>query len=333
MTRVLSGIKPSGPLHLGNYLGAIRRWVDEQERQDAFYMVADLHAMTVPHDPEVLRSDTRAVAAGLMAAGLDPDRITLFVQSHVHEHAELTWLLNCVASMGELGRMIQYKEKSEGQDFVSVGLFDYPVLQAADILIYQADEVPVGDDQRQHVELTRDIAQRFNHRFGEVFTIPEATVPRSGARVMDLQDPTSKMSSSSESRKGIIDFTDTPDEISKKVMSAKTDSGSEVVRGPGKEGITNLLEIMSAATGDDVEDLEGRFAGGGYGDFKKAVSESVVELLRPIQERYRELLDDRGELQRRLEIGADKAREVASRTLADGKEAMGLLPPSGTSWR
>ncbi len=332
MTRVLSGIKPSGALHLGNHLGAIRRWVDDQHEQDAFYMIADLHAMTVPHDPEALRSDTRELATGLLAAGLDPEAVTLFVQSHVHEHAELTWLLNCVASMGELGRMVQYKEKSATQEFVSVGLFDYPVLQAADILIYQADLVPVGHDQRQHVELTRDIAQRFNHRFGEVFALPEPTFPTSGARVMDLQEPGNKMSKSEESPKGTIDLLDEPERISKKVMSAVTDSGTEIRREEGKAGITNLLEIMSAATGDDVEDLEQRFADSGYGDFKKAVAESVVDLLRPYQERYRELAADPGEVQRQLQIGADKAREVASRTLAEAKEAMGLLPPSGTSW-
>lgn len=333
MTRVLSGIQPSGALHLGNYLGAIRRWVDDQHDQDAFYMIADLHAMTVPHDPDELRADTRALATGLLAAGLEPDVITLFVQSHVHEHAELTWLLNCVASMGELGRMAQYKEKSSKQEFVSVGLFDYPVLQAADILIYQADLVPVGDDQRQHVELTRDIAQRFNHRFGDVFNVPEPTFPTSGARVMDLQEPANKMSKSAESQKGTINLLDEPTQISKKVMSAVTDSGSDVLRGPGKEGIGNLLEIMSAATGDGLDELEERFADSGYGDFKKAVAESVVELLRPYQERYRELAEDPGEVQRQLEIGADKAREVASRTLAEAKDAMGLLPPTGTSWR
>jgi tryptophanyl-tRNA synthetase len=331
--RVLSGMKPSGSLHLGNYLGAIQRWVAEQDRQDAYYMIADLHAPTAPHDPTQLRADTLEMASLWLAAGLDPGRATLFVQSHVHEHAELTWLLNCVAGMGELGRMTQFKEKSEGQEFVSVGLFDYPVLQAADILLYQADEVPVGADQRQHVELTRDVAQRFNHRFGDVFKIPEATFPKAGARVMDLQDVTSKMSKSIESPRGTIDLLDPANVIVRKVKSAVTDSGREVHASPDKPGITNLLDMFGAVTGQEVGALEERFAGRGYGEFKKELAEAVVEFLRPLQERYQDLAADPGAVQRQLAVGADKARETAAATLAAAKDAMGLLPPRGSSWR
>lgn len=332
MVRTLSGIQPTGDLHLGNYLGAIRRWVDGQDEIDGFYCLVDLHAMTLPHEPSELREGTLELATLLFAAGLDPERSTIFVQSHVHEHAELAWLLNCVASMGELNRMVQWKEKSEGRDFVSVALFDYPVLQAADILIYQADEVPVGEDQRQHVELTRDIAQRFNRRFGEVFTLPEATFPPAGARIMDLQDVTNKMSKSIESPRGTVNLLDDRDDIRRKVMSAVTDSGTEVRAAPDKPGVTNLLDLLSAVTGEDVPALEDRFAGRDYGDFKRQVADAVIDLLEPLQARYAELAEESGEVQELLRKGADRARDVAADTLARAKDAMGLLPPSGDRW-
>jgi tryptophanyl-tRNA synthetase len=332
VTRVLSGIQPTGDLHLGNYLGAIRRWVEEQDRVDGFFCIVDLHAMTRPHDPEQLQHGTLELATLLFAAGIDPARSTVFAQSHVHEHAELAWIMNCIASFGELNRMTQWKEKSEGREFVSVGLFTYPALQAADILLYQADEVPVGDDQRQHIELTRDLAQRFNHRFGDVFTLPKATFPKAGARIMDLQLVDKKMSKSLESPRGTLFLLDTPDELRKKVMSAVTDSGTDVRAAPDKEGITNLLDLMSAASGEDIAALEDRFAGRGYGDFKKEVAEAVVELLRPLQERYAELAADRAGIQERLLVGAEKARSVAAETLDAAKNALGLLPPGGDTW-
>ncbi len=328
MTRVLSGIQPTGDLHLGNYLGAIRRWVDEQGQQDAHYMLADLHSVTVPHAPANLRARTLELATILIAAGLDPQRVTLFVQSHVHEHAELAWILNCVATMGELGRMVQFKEKSgHERESASAGLYVYPVLQAADILLYQADEVPVGEDQRQHLELTRDLAQRFNHRFGEIFTVPRATTAKAGARVMDLQLIDKKMSKSLDSPRGTINLLDPPEAIGKKIRGAVTDSGSEVRAGSDKPGITNLLDLFSAVTGDDLPTLERRFEGRGYGEFKGELADAVVTFLRPLQERYEELsatpelvLDD-------LAQGAEKARATASATLAAVKDAVGLLSP------
>lgn len=333
MTRVLSGIQPSGDLHLGNYLGAIRRWVDEQGRQDAYYMLADLHAITVPYDPEELRARTLEVATILIAAGLDPDRVTLFVQTHVHEHAELAWILNCVATMGELGRMVQFKEKSgHERESASAGLFVYPVLQAADILLYQADEVPVGEDQRQHVELTRDLAQRFNHRFGKVFTVPRVTTPKAGSRIMDLQLVDKKMSKSLDSPRGTIYLLDPPTAIGKKIRAAVTDSGSEVHAGPDKPGITNLLDLFSAVTGEDIPTLEGRYDGRGYGEFKSELADAVVDFLRPLQERYAELSADPQVALDHLAQGAEKARAIASHTLAAVKDAVGLLPPWDGSW-
>ena len=327
MTRILSGIQPTGDLHLGNHLGAIRRWVGEQDRVDAFYCIVDLHAMTLPHEPEALTSDTLEVATLLLAAGLDPERCTLFVQSHLHEHAELAWLLNCVTSYGELQRMVQWKEKSEGREFVPVALFDYPVLQAADILLYQANQVPVGDDQRQHLELTRNVAERFNHRFAEVFTVPEATFPKAGARIMDLQHVDRKMSKSIESPRGTIRLLDDPDAIRKKVMSAVTDSGTEIRAAEDKPGITNLLDLLSAVTGEEVAALEDRFRGKGYGDFKREIAEAVVEFLRPLQERHAELSADPEAVRVALRAGAERARSVAAETLAQAKDAMGLLRP------
>ena len=331
MTRVFSGIQPSGELHLGNHLGALVNWVDMQQRADCVYCVVDLHAMTSPaeHDPATLRRRTVAAATTLLAVGVDPARSILFVQSHVHEHAECTWLFNCIAGFGELRKMPQFKEKSEGKgESVSVGLFDYPVLQTADILLYHAHEVPVGEDQRHHIELARDIGQRFNHRFGEVFTLPKAIHPPAAARVMDLQDPTAKMSKSTSSDKGIVNLLDDPARIAKKLRSAVTDSATDIrYDRDAKPGVSNLLEILAAATGRPIDDLATEHDGHGYGAFKAAVAEAVVELLRPIQERHAELDADPGEVARILDDGARRARAIASDTLARAKDAMGMLPP------
>jgi len=331
VTRVFSGIQPSGELHLGNHLGALVNWVDMQQRADCVYCVVDLHAMTSPaeHDPATLRRRTVAAATTLLAVGVDPARSILFVQSHVHEHAECTWLFNCIAGFGELRKMPQFKEKSEGKgESVSVGLFDYPVLQTADILLYHAHEVPVGEDQRHHIELARDIGQRFNHRFGEVFTLPKAIHPPAAARVMDLQDPTAKMSKSTSSDKGIVNLLDDPARIAKKLRSAVTDSATDIrYDRDAKPGVSNLLEILAAATGRPIDDLATEHDGHGYGAFKAAVAEAVVELLRPIQERHAELDADPGEVARILDDGARRARAIASDTLARAKDAMGMLPP------
>lgn len=338
MARVFSGIKPTGSMQLGNYLGAVRRWVDEQPPpgsraaadHDAIFCVVDLHAMTVPYEPGELRALTRGLATLLMAAGLDLDRSLLFVQSHVRAHTELTWVLNCVASFGELRRMTQFKEKAgagDGQDFVSVGLFDYPVLMAADILLYDTEEVPVGDDQRQHVELTRDIATRFNHRFGDTFVVPKATFPPFAARVMDLQDPTRKMSKSEESPQGTILVLDEPGAITKKIRAAVTDSGTDVRHDrDAKPGISNLIEIYGAVTGRTIAQVEEEFSGRGYGAFKAAVAEAVVELLRPVRERYAQLAANPDEVDRRLARGAEIAEAKAEAVLARAVERAGLLP-------
>ena len=325
MARAFSGIQPSGSPHLGNYLGAFRRWADEQSDDDLFCVV-DLHAMTTPYDPEELRAKTIELASWLLAAGLDPDRCILFVQSHVREHSELAWILNCVATMGELGRMVQYKEKSKGSDSVSAGLFTYPVLQAADILLYQADEVPIGDDQRQHLELSRDIAQRFNHRYGETFTVPTATFPRAGARIMDLQDANAKMSKSSATLQGVIDLADDEKSTERKIKRAVTDSGGEVRAAPDKPGVTNLLDLFSAVTGADVEELEQRYQGQGYGAFKAEVAEVVNGVLRPVRQRHAELAADPGTVAEVLHKGADRARAIATGTMAIVRERVGLLP-------
>jgi tryptophanyl-tRNA synthetase len=326
--RVFSGIQPTGEMHLGNYLGAVRRWVEEQHRHDAIYCVVDLHAITLPYEPAELPERTQQTAMLLMAAGLDPERCTLFVQSHVHAHTDLTWLLNSVATFGELRRMTQFKDKSEGQESVSVGLFDYPVLMVADIVLYDTDEVPIGDDQRQHLELARDIATRFNNRFGETFVVPKATFPPVGARIMDLQGPTAKMSKSADSPQGTLLLLDAPDVVTKKIKSAVTDSGTEVRYDPAnKPGISNLLEIQAAATGRSIPEIEAEFSGAGYGAFKSAVAESVVELLRPVQEAYRKLEADRDEVDRQLGVGAQKARAIAAPVLARARTAAGLLPP------
>lgn len=332
MTRVFSGMQPSGEPHLGNLLGAWLNWTAMQERADCVYCVVDLHAITSPaeHDPATLRQRTVDLATGVLAIGVDPQRTILFVQSHLHEHAECAWLLNCVAGFGELRKMPQFKEKSVGKgELVSVGLFDYPVLQAADILLYHTDEVPVGEDQRHHIELARDIGQRFNHRFGEVFTLPKAVHPPAAARVMDLQDPTVKMSKSASSEKGIVRVLDDPKAIEKKFKSAVTDSGTDIRHDrTDKPGVSNLLEIFAAATGRAVDDLAAEYDGQGYGTFKTAVAEAVIELLKPIQARYQDLAADRGEVERILADGAARARAIAAPTLAKAKDAMGLLPPA-----
>ena len=338
VTRVFSGIKPTGEMQLGNYLGAVRHWVDTQPaagseaaaNHDAVFCVVDLHALTADYDPAELTAATRRLATALLAAGLDPQRCLLFVQSHVRAHAELTWLLNCTATFGELNRMTQFKEKSAKQESVSVGLFDYPVLMAADILLYDTDEVPVGDDQRQHVELTRDIALRFNHQFGDIFTIPKATFPPFGARIMDLQDPTKKMSKSEESPQGTILVLEDAKTITKKIKSAVTDSETSVRHDrDAKPGISNLIEIHGAVTGRTIAAVEEEFGDGGYGKFKIAVAEAVVEYLRPVQERFLELDAERTEVDRQLAIGADIAKSVADPVLARATKAAGLLPRAG----
>lgn len=324
MVRAFSGIQPSGAPHIGNYLGAFRRWAEHQA-SGHLYCVVDLHAMTVPYDADALEDRTVDLAAWLFAAGLDPDVCTVFVQSHVREHTELTWILNCVATMGELGRMVQYKEKSKGQESVSVGLFDYPVLQAADILLYHADEVPIGDDQRQHLELARDIAQRFNHRYGETFTIPTPTFPPAGARIMDLQIVDAKMAKSAASPQGTIDLADDEDATARKVMRAVTDSGTEVRSGPDKPGVTNLLDLLAAATGATVDELEQRYEGQGYGTFKREVAEAVNGVLRPVRIRHAELMADPAAVSEMLHKGADRARVMAAATMDTVRERVGLL--------
>ncbi|MDO8389214.1 MAG: tryptophan--tRNA ligase [Actinomycetota bacterium] len=327
MTRVLSCIQPTGDVHLGNYLGALRNWVIGQHEKDAFHGIVDLHALTITDTPGVVGRSSLELAAMLFAVGLDPDVATVFVQSHVTEHSVLGWMMECTVSFGELSRMTQFKDKSAKRehDFVSAGLFTYPALQAADILLYDTDEVPVGEDQRQHVEITRDIALRFNHRFGDVFVLPKAVMPKAGARVMDLQDPTSKMSKSSGSDAGLINMLDEPSVILKKFKRAVTDSDTEVLFDrEQKPGISNLLEILSACTGEAPEALAGTYTQ--YGPLKTDTGEAVIELLRPIQARYHELMTDRGELQSLLRKGAGKARTVAAATLARATTAVGMLP-------
>jgi tryptophanyl-tRNA synthetase len=329
VARVFSGIQPSGEMHLGNYLGAIRNWVREQEEHDAFFCVVDLHAMTVEYDSSVFADRTLHTAALLLASGVDPDRCTLFVQSQVPQHAELAWILNCVATFGELGRMTQFKDKSVGRDSVSVGLFAYPVLMAADILLYDTDRVPVGDDQRQHLELARDVAARFNHRFGETFVVPEPVIPDVGARIMDLQTPTAKMSKSSLSPQGTLLVTDPPEVTAKKIRSAVTDSGTDVRYDPvDKPGVSNLLTILGAVTGRSAEALEAEFAGAGYGAFKAAVADAVVEFLAPVRDRYETIVADPAQLDDVLSKGADKAAVVATDVLARARRAAGLLSRS-----
>ncbi|WP_299952342.1 tryptophan--tRNA ligase [uncultured Modestobacter sp.] len=330
--RVLSGIQPTADsFQLGNYLGALRQWVSLQDDHDAFYCVVDLHAITVEQDPAVLRRRTLVSAAQLLALGVDPARSTLFVQSHVPEHAQLGWVLQCLTGFGEASRMTQFKDKSQrqGSGSTTVGLFTYPVLQAADILLYQAQRVPVGEDQRQHLELTRDLATRFNSRFGATFTVPEAFIPAGTAKVLDLQTPEKQMSKSLPPAGGIF-LLDDPKVTAKKIRSAVTDTGREVVADPvEKPGVTNLLAIHSALSGQSVAQLEEHFAGRGYGDLKKELAEVVTDALAPVQARTAELLADTAELERVLAVGAARAREVAAPTLATVYERVGFLPPVG----
>lgn len=327
MTRVLSCIQPTGSVHLGNHLGALVNWVSGQHDGDVFHGIVDLHALTVTETPGVIGKQTLDLAAMLFAVGLDPNVATVFVQSHIHEHSELSWIMECTVSFGELSRMTQFKDKSakrEG-DFVSAGLFTYPALQAADILLYDADEVPVGEDQRQHIEITRDIAIRFNHRFGETFVLPKATHPKAGARVMDLQDPTSKMSKSAATDSGIIYLLDDNATIEKKFKRAVTDSDGVVAYDrENKPGVSNLLDILSAATRQPVETLAANYTQ--YGPLKKDAGDAVIALIDPIRSKYHELMSDPAELSRLLMIGNERARNVAAATLSRAHKAIGLLP-------
>ena len=326
--RIFSGIQPTGRKHLGNFLGAIRQYVEGQDRGEAIYCIVDLHAITVPYDAEGLRRYVLDTAAMLLAAGLDPGRCILFRQSDVHEHAELCWLLASVTAHGDLNRMHQFREKSARQrELVSAGLFLYPVLQAADVLAYRADEVPVGDDQRQHIELMRDIAERFNERFGETLVVPRHRIPEVGARLMDFQAPEQKMSTTAAGEAGTIFVLDERPQVVKKVKSAVTDSGSEVVRAADKPGISNLIEVMAVIGGSSPEDVERRFAATGYGDFKLAVADAVADYLEPVRERYLELRGDERALEAMLGEGAERARAIASATLADVRRCMGVGPP------
>ncbi|HEX8519132.1 MAG TPA: tryptophan--tRNA ligase [Pseudonocardia sp.] len=331
--RVLSGIQPTADsFHLGNYLGAIRQWVALQDDHDAFYFVPDLHAITVEHDPRTLADRTRNAVAQLLALGLDPDRCTLFVQSHVPEHAQLQWVLSCLTGFGEASRMTQFKDKAgkQGTDRSSVGLFTYPILQAADILLYQADRVPVGEDQRQHLELTRDLAQRFNSRYGRAFVVPEPHIPAGAAKIQDLQEPTAKMSKSASAPSGIVELLDDPKVSAKKIRSAVTDTGREIVYDPqAKPGVSNLLTIYAALTGRKVAEIEGEYAGRGYGDLKKDLAEVVAGFVAPLRERVRAYREDPAELDRILARGGERAREIAGATLADVYDKIGFLPPVG----
>jgi tryptophanyl-tRNA synthetase len=327
VARVLSCIQPTGDVHLGNYLGALRNWVAGQHENDAFHGVVDLHALTITDQPGIVGQRTLEVAAMLFAVGLDPDVATIFVQSHVTEHSQLGWIMECQVSYGELSRMTQFKDKAAKResDFLSAGLFTYPALMAADILLYDTDEVPVGEDQRQHLEITRDVAIRFNHRFGDTFVIPKAVMPKAGARVMDLQDPTSKMSKSADTDAGLVGMLDDPAVILKKFKRAVTDSESEVrFDRATKPGVSNLLEILAACTGEAPEALATRYTQ--YGPLKADTGEAVVEVLRPIQARYHELMADPAELQSLLRKGAAKARVVAAATLERVQSALGLTP-------
>ncbi|MBV9872354.1 MAG: tryptophan--tRNA ligase [Frankiaceae bacterium] len=329
--RVLSGIQPTADsFHLGNYLGAVRQWVALQETHDAFYCVVDLHAITIqPHDPALLRQRTRVAAAQLLGAGLDPDNCTLFVQSHVPQHAELAWVMECMAGYGEAARMTQFKDRVAryGTDKIGVGVFTYPILQVADILLYQANQVPVGEDQRQHVELTRDLAQRFNSRFGETFVVPEPFIIKETAKIVDLQDPTAKMSKSAESQAGVVDVLDNPASIEKKLKRAVTDAETEIrFDEVNKPGVSNLLTIASTLSGTAVADLEASYAGKGYGALKTDVAEIVVNYLTPIRERTEKWLADEDTLDKVLSAGAVRAREVAEQTLVAAYDAVGFLP-------
>jgi tryptophanyl-tRNA synthetase len=321
--RIFSGIQPTGAKHFGNYSGGFRQYAVMQDRGEAFFCIVDLHSITTPQEPQALREATLDLAAILLATGLDPGRSTIFVQSHVSEHAECAWVLGSVATYGELRRMTQFKDKGKG----SAGLFAYPVLMAADILLYQTDKVPIGDDQRQHLELTRNLAERFNSRFGETFKLPEGIYPETGARIMDLQEPERKMSTTGGTPQGTVGLLDPPDTIRRKVRSAVTDSGSDVRRGDDKPGITNLIDIMSVATGATPEEIEARYDGTGYGKFKEDVAEAVVALLDPIRLRYGELRSNQAVLRALLAEGAAKAELIAAETLEAAYDRVGFVAP------
>ena len=326
--RIFSGIQPSGDAHIGNYSGGFRQYAETQERGEALFCIIDLHAITIQHDPGELREGTLDIAAWLLTTGIDPDRSVVFAQSHVTAHAEAAWLLSSVASYGQLGRMTQFKEKAAEEEFVSAALFTYPILMAGDILLYQTDIVPIGDDQRQHLELARDIAQRFNSRYGETFVVPEGVFPKTGGRVMNLQEPTVKMSKSRGAESGTVLMLDPPETVRRKVKTAVTDSGSEVRYDPAeKPGISNLIELMTVVTGDSIQDVEARYDGSGYGNFKGEVADAIVALLEPIQARYREVRGDPVELQRLLQAGAEKARALSAPTLAVMYERLGFARP------
>ena len=326
--RIFSGIQPTGAKQFGNYSGGFRQYASTQEEGEAFFCIVDLHSITIQHEPQELYNSTLDLAAMLFATGIEPDRSTVFVQSHVTAHPEAAWLLSSVVGFGQLGRMTQFKEKSERHEFVSAGLFTYPVLMAGDILLYQTDLVPIGDDQKQHLELARDIAERFNNRYGETFKLPEGRFAETGGRIMDLQEPERKMSTTAGTPQGTLLMLDKPETIRKKLKSAVTDSGTDVRYEPEqKPGISNLLEIMSVATGEPIPDLEARYDGGGYGQFKADVAEAVVELLDPIRARYEELRADEAELRAMLARGADKARETSAPTLEQMYERMGFVRP------
>jgi tryptophanyl-tRNA synthetase len=324
--RIFSGIQPTGEPHIGNYSGGFRQYARTQEQGEAFFCIVDLHAITVDHDPAELHDGTLDIGAMLFATGLDPERSTVFVQSHVKAHAEAAWLLGAVTAYGQLGRMTQFKEKRELAEFVSAALFTYPVLMAGDILLYQTDIVPIGEDQRQHLELSRDIALRFNARFGETFTVPDGVYPEAGARVMDLQEPTKKMSKSFGTEQGKILLLDPPETIRRKIKRAVADSGREIRHDPKeKPGISNLIELVTVATGETIAEVEARFDGDGYGAFKESIGDALVELLEPIQTRYRELRSDPAELGRLLSRGADKARDASAPTLEAMYDRMGFV--------
>ncbi|NUT55376.1 MAG: tryptophan--tRNA ligase [Thermoleophilia bacterium] len=323
--RVFSGIQPTGDKHLGNLIGGFRQYAGTQDRGEAFFCIVDLHSITVEYDPDDFRERTLDLAAMLFATGLDPERSTVFAQSQVPAHAEAAWLLGGVTSYGQLGRMTQFKDKSDRHEFISAGLFTYPVLMAGDILLYQTDIVPIGDDQRQHLELTRDVAERFNSRFGETFTLPEGVYPEVGARIMDLQEPERKMSTTGGTPQGTVKLLDEPDVIRKKFRSAVTDSGSDVRRAPAKPGVTNLIDILAALTGEAPDAIEARYDGAGYGQFKTDVGDAVVEAVAPVQQRFRELRADAGELHRLLAVGAEKAAIASAPTLEAMYERMGFV--------
>ncbi len=324
MKRIFSGVKPSGNLHIGNYIGAIKQWVERQKEADCFFCIVDLHAITVPQNPKILREKIRELTALYLACGIDPEKSTVFVQSHNPDHASLAWILDCFTSMGQLSRMTQYKSKSNKQDLVSVGLFNYPVLMAADILLYDADEVPVGDDQKQHVELTRDIAQRFNSRFGKVLKVPEVKMFKMGARIMSLQDPLEKMSKSDQDKNGVVDLLDKKEEIARKIKSAVTDSGKEIVFRENKPAIANLMTIHSHFSGLSVREIEERYQGKGYVDLKKDLAEIAVDYLAKIQEKYFRIREDEKFLNQILEKGCLKAKKVSQEILERVYQAVGL---------